>query len=219
MKKQSNFTKAVEELMKGTFMGSAADSDKPVNTPAVETAEWADSAEASETFGANLSEIEDVAAPRPDFTASPMASVHRVQTRTAEAIITEDMVIKGTITSTANISISGTVLGDVSSQGDVVVRGKIEGNVNVRSLSVQTGTINGDIVSTGTVIIAENSSVDGNIKADRIEVNGKVTGNLESAAKVVLNPRSVIEGSVTALELAMSEGAELKGNVNVRRTE
>jgi cytoskeletal protein CcmA (bactofilin family) len=90
--------------------------------------------------------------------------------------------------------------------------------VTVHSLSVQAGSISGDIVSSGVVSIADNSSVDGNIKAERIEVNGKVVGNLESTARVVLNPRSVIEGNITAMELSMSEGAELKGNVNVHRT-
>ena len=197
MKKHGNFSRAVEELMNGKFSGSGSGMDE------AEVGDPADPDQSTRT---------DIASP------DPMAAVRRVDPRAAEAVITEDMVIKGTVSASANISIAGTILGDVSSEGDVVVRGRIEGNVTVHSLSVQAGSISGDIVSSGVVSIADNSSVDGNIKAERIEVNGKVVGNLESAARVVLNPRSVIEGNITAMELSMSEGAELKGNVNVHRT-
>ncbi|MHB0895991.1 MAG: bactofilin family protein [Spirochaetales bacterium] len=205
MKKQGNFSRALDELMNGKLSGSDADNGQT----AAATAELGE----AEALGS-----EELVPPRPDFTASSMGSVHRIDPRAAEAVITEDMVIKGTLNSSANISIAGTILGDVSSEGDVVVRGKIEGNVTVHSLSIQAGTICGDIISSGTVIIAENSSVDGNVKADRIEINGKVVGNLESATKIILNQRSVIEGNIAAMELSMSEGAELKGNVNVRKT-
>jgi len=204
MKKQGNFSRAIEELMNGKLAGSDTDNGQV-------------GAATAEIGQAEALEADELAPPRPDFTASSMNAVHRIDPRAAEAVITEDMIIKGTINSSANISIAGTILGDVSSEGDVLVRGKIEGNVTAHSLSIQAGTICGDIISSGTVVIAENSSVDGNVKAERIEINGKVVGNLESATKIILNQRSVIEGNIAAMELSMSEGAELKGNVNVRK--
>ncbi|HWR12190.1 MAG TPA: polymer-forming cytoskeletal protein [Rectinemataceae bacterium] len=210
MKKQGNFFKAVEELLNGKIMDSekeAAELDEasdPENDLQPEPATSPDE-DASEKI-------------QPSLAANPKTvSVRRVGSRDVEAVITEDMVVKGNISSTANISISGTILGDVSSEGDVVVKGKVEGNVTVRSLSVEGGKISGDITSSGVVTIAENSSVEGNIKAERIEVNGRITGNLDSASKVVLNPHSMIEGNVTALELSMIEGAELKGTMNVHK--
>lgn len=207
MKKHGNFSKAVEELMNGKFAGSGNDKDE------FDAEDKPDSPQSASQEPGRMGEVQ------PDYIAAgSMAAVRRIEARAAEAVITEDMVIKGTVNASANISIAGTVLGDVSSEGDVVVKGRIEGNLTVHSLSVQAGTISGDIVSSGIVIIAENSSVEGNVKAERIEVNGKVVGNLESAARIILNPRSVIEGNITALELSMSEGAELKGNVNVHRT-
>jgi len=48
-------------------------------------------------------------------------------------------------------------------------------------------------------------------------VNGKVVGNLEAAAKVVLNPRASIDGNISAAGLSMMDGAELKGSVNVHK--
>jgi cytoskeletal protein CcmA (bactofilin family) len=46
-----------------------------------------------------------------------------------------------------------------------------------------------------------------------------VVGNLESAGKIILNQHSSIEGNVAGIELSMSEGAELKGSVSVRKSE
>jgi cytoskeletal protein CcmA (bactofilin family) len=109
-------------------------------------------------------------------------------------------------------------VGDVVSEGDVVVEGKIEGNLKVHSLSVQEGAIAGDVDASGNVIVAENSSIDGDIKAERIEVNGKIVGNLQSATKIILNPHSTIEGNVAAATLSMLEGAELSGSISVKKS-
>jgi cytoskeletal protein CcmA (bactofilin family) len=208
MKKQSNFMKAVEELMDGQFSASRADKQ--------------DSPEAGgpASPAAGMAGMPESVTARPqDFGAPGIPStLRRLETNAAEAVITEDMVIKGTITATANICISGSVVGDVTSEGDIFVKGKIEGNVSAHSLTVQEGAVTGDVEAKGTVIVAENSSVAGNVKAERIEVNGKIVGNLDSSAKIVLQPKSDIEGDIAAAELSMSEGAQLKGSVNVHRT-
>ena len=188
MKKQGNFSKAIDELMGGKFSESEGEKvESEASQPEIEVAQVAQSA------------------------------VRRVDGKVEEAIITRDMVIKGTISSSANIVISGSVQGDVVSEGDVVVEGRIEGNLKVHSLSVQEGAITGDIDASGNVIVAENSSVDGDIKAERIEVNGKIVGNLQSATKIILNPHSAIEGNVTAATLSMLEGAELNGSMSVKK--
>jgi cytoskeletal protein CcmA (bactofilin family) len=190
VKKHGNFSRAVEDLMSGNISGSG--------DAGAEAAVEADDREEAE---------------------NPAPMLRRVGEGAVEAVITSDMVIKGTVTSSSNISIAGTILGDVGCEGDIAVRGKIEGNVTVQSLVLQAGTITGDIVSSGAVVVMESSTVNGNIKAERIEVNGKVVGNLDSSAKVILNQRAAIEGNITAEGLSITEGAELKGSVNVHKAE
>jgi len=209
MKMQGNFLKAVDELMNGKFTGVKTDS-KEFSSPR-EPETGLDSGLVIPT------DYDSGEKAQPDFTASPRASVRRVDGGNVEAVITEDMVVKGNINSTANISISGTILGDVCSEGDVIVKGKVEGNITVHSLSVEGGNISGDIISSGAATVADGSSIDGNIKAERIEVNGRIVGNLDSATKIILHQKSVIEGNITALELSMTEGAELKGSMNVHK--
>lgn len=191
MKKPGNFSKAMEELISGKISAS----------------------ETEETEKAQELEIQD--APQQAFHAmtsnyTPKAS--------GEAIITADMVIKGSINSEANISISGSVVGDVSSEGDITIQGKVEGNIKAQSLMVQGGTITGDILASAHVVIADSAVVNGNIKAERIEINGKIIGNLEASSRIVLNQRASIEGNITAGLLSVLEGAELKGNVSIKKS-
>lgn len=189
MKRQGNFMKAVGELMDGQFVESKSD---------------------DETLG-------DSVLPGQDSEPAAAPLLRRAEAGGAEAVITADMVIKGTITASANISVFGSIQGDVTSEGDILVKGRVEGNVVARCMTVQEGSIVGDIAASGTVIVAENSTVEGNIKAERIEVNGRIKGNLDSSAKIALRPLSDVEGNVTAAELAMGEGAQLKGAMNVHR--
>ncbi len=190
MRKQGNFSKAIDELMGGRVSASEVGKDEPVM---------------------------DQAEPESEAPQGGQFAVRRVEGKVEQAVITKDMVIKGTISSSANIVIAGSVQGDIVSEGDIVVEGRIEGNLKVHSLSVQEGAITGDIDASGNVIVAENSSIDGDIKAERIEINGKITGNLQSATKIILNPHSAIEGNVTAASLSMLEGAELNGSMNVKK--
>ena len=172
-----------------------------------------------ELMGGKEADAEEVEADASTVAEQPATFERRFDEPKLEAVITADMVIKGTVSSSSNISIAGTIVGDVGSEGDVVIRGRVEGNVTVHSIVVQSGTVVGDIVSEGVAVITEGSTVNGNVKAERIEVNGKVVGNLEAAAKVVLNPRASIDGNISAAGLSMMDGAELKGSVNVHKPE
>jgi cytoskeletal protein CcmA (bactofilin family) len=206
MKRQGNFMKAVGELMDGQFAGSKSDDETLGDSVSAGAAP--ESAGEPSGFGAGAA---------PAAMPAAAASLRRVEAGGAEAVITADMVIKGTISASANISVFGSIQGDVTSEGDILVKGRVEGNVIARCMTVQEGSIVGDIAASGTVVVAENSSVEGNIKAERIEVNGRIKGNLDSSAKIALRPLSDVEGNVTAAELAMGEGAQLKGTMNVHR--
>lgn len=198
MKKEGNFSKALDELLAGKFKSAqAASSVLDASLASLVT---------------NPETLEGVAVP-PD--GPGQAAARQVPLR--EALITLDMVIKGSVNSSSNIILEGTVLGDLSSEGDLAVKGKIEGNVRVRSLSVQGGSISGDVDCAGTVYIGEDSKIDGNIKGGHIDINGTVVGNISSSDRLTLNPKAVIEGDIAAFGLAVFDGAQIKGNLNVHK--
>ncbi len=205
MKRRGNFSKAVEELI-GIKQNDGEDGEAQEAVAVEEASPQTGYAEGPRDFDGRFG-----------LSGGAVPTVYKSEASTPVAVITEDMVIKGTVNSQANILVEGTILGDVLSEGDCIVRGKIEGNVNLRSLLVEAGSIGGDISAGSAVIIEEKSSIHGNIKAERIEVNGSVTGNLDSETKIVLKSQAVVDGNIKAKELAIQEGAELKGSVNVHK--
>jgi cytoskeletal protein CcmA (bactofilin family) len=195
MKEKSNLTKAFDELLHGKSEGEGQEE------PQSEIASEFD----PQPSAAHLASLNAAAAPSPR--------------QTPEATITADMVIKGSISSASNINVFGTILGDVTCENDMVVSGRIEGNVNARSFQLLSGSISGDIIAKSIVEIAQGSSVNGNITAERIMADSKITGNLNATSVVRLNANAVIDGNIKSGSLAMQEGAELKGNVDIHKVQ
>ncbi len=208
MKRRGNFSKAVEELI-----GLKQDNDQDKDEQTAAGAQEMEEQDSPGVFTQGSQDFSD----RFGLSGGVLPAVWKPESSTPLAVITQDMVIKGSVQSQANILIEGTVQGDVLSEGDVLLRGKIEGNLNLRSLMVEGGSIDGDIISSSVVVLEAKSMVQGNIKAERVEIDGRVTGNLESATKLVLKSQALIEGNIKAKELTIQEGAELKGNVNVHK--
>ncbi len=100
--------------------------------------------------------------PQPMMTA-PVPAPKRARSASAPSIISADMVINGTISSTGDIQIDGRIEGDVRSIGlvigdkaeingevlaeDVTVRGKVTGRIRARKvLLAATSHVEGDIL-------------------------------------------------------------------------
>jgi cytoskeletal protein CcmA (bactofilin family) len=110
------------------------------------------------------SKPKDVApAPPPMMPSAPAPALKRARALSAPSIISADMVINGTLTSTGDIQIDGRVEGDVRSVGlvigdkaeihgeilaeDVTVRGKVVGRIRARKvLLAATSYVEGDIL-------------------------------------------------------------------------
>lgn len=199
MKKEGNFSKAVNELLGGNLRSgerreAAATLGTLVTVPGGGVGEEAEAPSSSEGY-------------RSSSSARPGG----------ESMITQDMVIRGSVSSASNILMEGSIVGDVNCEGDIAVKGKIEGKVHARSVSIQGGAVQGDIETSGSIFVGEESTINGNIKGGRIDVNGSVTGNLASSDRVTLNPKAVVEGDIVAIGLSMADGAQLKGSVDVHR--
>ncbi|HOE76809.1 MAG TPA: polymer-forming cytoskeletal protein [Rectinema sp.] len=195
MKEKNNLTKAFDELLHGKSY------ELENEQPSIDAAHDPD--------------------PQPSAAqlASLAASTASPARQSSEATITADMVIRGTICSASNINVFGTVFGDVSCENDMIVSGKIEGNISARSLQLLSGAIIGDIEARSIVEIVQGSTVNGNISAERIAVDSRVIGNLNAAALVRLNANAVIDGNIKSGSLAVQEGCQLKGNVDIHKAE
>lgn len=96
-----------------------------------------------------------------------------------------------------------TVKGEVSGEGDFQVLGRFEGEINL----------------SGTVRVGEGAEVDANISAMAIVIGGTVRGNLSASTQVEILPTGVLTGTLKSGSLTAAEGASVKGEVWVERSQ
>lgn len=90
----------------------------------------------------------------------------------------------------------GTVFeGTLTSEGDVRISGRVNGKLEIK----------------GKVIVAQEGTVDGEIKAASLDVAGRVEGQIEVEERVVLKSSAVIDGDIRTSRLVVEEGAVFNG--------
>ena len=87
------------------------------------------------------------------------------------------------------------VKGDVENQGDLRIEGRMDGNV--------TGH--------GTITVAEQSEVYGNVEGRQVIVMGRVEGNVTGVEKVEVLEKATVNGDVTSARISVEEGASVSG--------
>ena len=95
-----------------------------------------------------------------------------------ESVITEDMVIDGSVRTKSNLRILGQISGDVRCEGALLLAGKVIGDVYADSMRVQSGNITGNIQVTDEMVVDNNSWIKGDITSGRLMFNGHSEGNM-----------------------------------------
>ncbi len=100
------------------------------------------------------------------------------------------------VSSQINMIGEGTVFeGTLKSESDIRISGRVDGTLEVK----------------GKVIVAQEGSVEGEIRAASLDVAGRVNGEVDVEERVVLKSSAVIEGNIQTGRLVVEEGAEFNG--------
>lgn len=83
------------------------------------------------------------------------------------------------------------ITGNIKSVQDICLDGVIEGNVLVERC-----------------VINHSGVIDGDIRCDELYIQGKVTGNVYAARKVVMGARAEIQGELVTACLEITPGAK-----------
>jgi cytoskeletal protein CcmA (bactofilin family) len=86
-----------------------------------------------------------------------------------------------------------TISGNVRSKGELHVDGRVEGDVHCASL-----------------ILGENSEIDGNVTANDVLIRGSLIGSVRGL-RVTLQSTAHVEGDLLHKDLAMEQGAYFEG--------
>lgn len=95
---------------------------------------------------------------------------------------------------------------------------RIEGKFYFASMLHVDGELNGIIHSESIVVIGKNGNLKGELKADKIVVNGFFEGELEASSLEILTGGVVI-GDITINELSIESGGKFNGNSKIKDEE
>ena len=77
------------------------------------------------------------------------------------------------------------------------------------------GHFRGEVVASDLVVIAEEGSVQGRMRAPRMLILGELRGDVTGCERVVLGPRSHVYGRIETAALTICEGAGFEGDIRM----
>lgn len=92
------------------------------------------------------------------------------------------------------------IKGDVTGNEDLIIHGHVEGQINLKDHNV---------------IIGKNGTVEANIKAKQIVVEGKLKGDLKGEEKVIIRNTGNVLGNVVSPRVTLEDGAMFKGSIEM----
>lgn len=132
-----------------------------------------------------------------------------------DSIISDNVVIKGSISTSSNIEIAGIIEGDVISEGDVSISGNVTGNITGLNIILRNCETKGNIVSSLSVSQHKNNTITGNISAVNLDMAGTIYGNIIAAEGVVLQCSASIVGDIEARSISVFKGAVVNGKIQI----
>ncbi len=77
------------------------------------------------------------------------------------------------------------------------------------------GRFRGEVSSTELVVVGEDATIEGRVRAPRLLVEGELRGDVEGSQRVVLGSRAKVYGNIEADNLRVCEGAQVDGHLRV----
>lgn len=137
------------------------------------------------------------------------------------SLISRDMRILGDCRTDGRLRIDGSVTGNVSAGGlEVAKSGTVEGDVAVEEggsggdTIVVDGTVKGAVRGT-RVEVGQEGRIDGGLVATEATVHGRVRGGILAEQRLILEETAEVEGDVRARRLALKEGGQVNGNIQM----
>ena len=91
----------------------------------------------------------------------------------------------------------------------------INGPVSLEQGIIIYGKIHGDINTNGSIRLAKEGIVNGNIKCSDMIIGGKIIGHVESKGSVILKKTSELKGDIIYKKLHIEDGAKFEGQCDL----
>lgn len=131
-------------------------------------------------------------------------------------LISNDTIIKGDISSEANLRLKGTVTGNVHSKNSIIIEkeGKVKGNLRAPKIDVK-GLVEGSINSNSRVHLQNCCKYTGNIVCQSITISGQYQGTI-NAKKVIITESAKMKGTVITETISIAENPNLSVEFKIK---
>lgn len=89
---------------------------------------------------------------------------------------------------------------------------EIDGPIHTAQSVWVEGTVNGDICTEDEIVVSEEATIYGAVRARSADVGGAVEGGLEVSGPLILEATARVQGQLAADELTVEEGARFSGD-------
>jgi len=96
---------------------------------------------------------------------------------------------------------------------------KIEGRISGSGEIVVNGLVTGTIEATGTVKVGEKGRVEATVHGKVVTIAGAVVGDITADERIELEISAHVDGNITAPRILIKDGANFRGQVNMRKPE
>ena len=133
----------------------------------------------------------------------------------AMTTIMKGSVIIGEIHAEEDLELQGSVKGKITAKGKIRAKGKVVGDLTGHDVELSGCQIQGNIVARGTLTVDNESMVIGDVTCKEFCLGGKIKGNVTTENEAKFLPTAILSGNVKAASIAMSQGAKIKGEINI----
>ena len=91
----------------------------------------------------------------------------------------------------------------------------INGHIRLTDGLIVYGKVYGDVVTKGSVRIAKNGLVQGNVEGSNIRIGGTVIGDVKSECQVILRKNCVLKCDISYRKLHIEDGAQFEGQCDL----
>jgi len=96
----------------------------------------------------------------------------------------------------------------------------LEGKLYFDQITRIHGTLKGEIIGNpgSTLIICENGTIEGKVKAEKLIVNGFIEGEIEASKKIIVSQTGKIIGKLKTPSLRLDYGSFFEGSCEMEKT-
>ena len=95
-----------------------------------------------------------------------------------------------------------TMNGDIHGNEDLVIEGFVKGKIELKKHNLT---------------VSSKGEVEGEILAENVTVNGRMTGNIRALGKVEIKKEAYFNGEIKAKEISVEDGANIRAGIELER--